>query len=529
MHTVETNRVCEFSFNAAGEDLFAKIVSETGEAMTLPSFTGGDGRLHFRFSSSSPGIFKATFFYSDGSDRYPCNESETIEVIKYKGTNPLYIHGAPMKRKENKKYLEHLDGEPFFYFADTWWMGLTTRLSYPDGIEELSRDRVEKGFTAVQIIAGLYPDMVPFDERGANEAGFPWKEDYSEINPEYFDAADKKLTAIVERGLVPVIVGSWGFFACDEYAGVEVLKRHWKNLIARYGAYPVIWCVAGEANMPFYNAKLDDREAYFAKSRADWNELTCFVKKNDPFNRVVTIHPTSLGHEQLEDESLLDLDMLQTGHGSHRSLVPSMKMVRDAVDRNAMPVINSEACYEGICGASHEEIQRYLFMSCFMSGACGHTYGANGIWQFNSPDKPYGVSPHGATWGDTPWTEAYKLPGSRHIGNAKRFIMNYDWWRFERHPEWVERPCTYEDTDGAFCVGVPREVRMIFIPGFGGNIWGRTKLFALEKDVSYTAKYYNMLQNETTELGKVIPDENGEWLAPKVDKLQDWILLLQAE
>jgi hypothetical protein len=40
----------------------------------------------------------------------------------------------------------------------------------------LAEDRKRKGFNVVQIVAGLYPDMHPFDPRGANEAGFPWEE-----------------------------------------------------------------------------------------------------------------------------------------------------------------------------------------------------------------------------------------------------------------------------------------------------------------------------------------------------------------
>jgi hypothetical protein len=40
---------------------------------------------------------------------------------------------------------------------------------------------------------GLYPDMFPFDPRGANEAGFPWEADYARIRPAYFDAADARL------------------------------------------------------------------------------------------------------------------------------------------------------------------------------------------------------------------------------------------------------------------------------------------------------------------------------------------------
>jgi len=101
----------------------------------------------------------------------------------------------------------------------------------------LTADRISKGFTVIQIVAGLYPDMPPFDPRGANEAGFPWEKGYTRINPSYFDMADLRIRWLVNSGLVPCIVGCWGYFL--NFAGIEVMKRHWRYLVARYGAYPV--------------------------------------------------------------------------------------------------------------------------------------------------------------------------------------------------------------------------------------------------------------------------------------------------
>ena len=75
------------------------------------------------------------------------------------------------------------ENDPFFWLGDTWWMGLTKRLRWPEDFEALTNDRVQKGFTVVQIVAGLYPDMPSFDERGFNEAGSAWDKDFSRINP----------------------------------------------------------------------------------------------------------------------------------------------------------------------------------------------------------------------------------------------------------------------------------------------------------------------------------------------------------
>src|SRR4030095_8333161 len=134
-----------------------------------------------------------------------------VEVEPYTGQNLVYIHG-PLRMAASRRYLEHADGTPFFWLGDTWWMGLCHRLHWPDEVKTLAADRKKKGFNVIQIVAGLYPDMPPFDPRGANEAGFPWEEKYARIRPEYFDAADRRILYLVDQGFAPCIVGAWGYF-----------------------------------------------------------------------------------------------------------------------------------------------------------------------------------------------------------------------------------------------------------------------------------------------------------------------------
>ena len=113
-------------------------------------------------------------------------------------------------------------------------MGLCQRLRWPGEFRVLAADRVRKGFTVVQIVAGLYPDMPQFDPRGANEAGYPWEKDYARINPAYFDMADLRIQYLVAQGIVPCVVGAWGYYL--PLLGLDRMKQHWRNLVARWGA-----------------------------------------------------------------------------------------------------------------------------------------------------------------------------------------------------------------------------------------------------------------------------------------------------
>ena len=67
----------------------------------------------------------------------------------------------------SRRTLEFADGSPFFWLADTWWYAFTRRLDWPMGTRRLVQDRVNKGFTVAQVVAGplcdVDADVAPFD------------------------------------------------------------------------------------------------------------------------------------------------------------------------------------------------------------------------------------------------------------------------------------------------------------------------------------------------------------------------------
>jgi hypothetical protein len=491
--------------------------------VSVPAFWAGGNTWKVRYGSDKIGVHSYSVEASDKSNTELNAISGAVEIEEYTGDNPLYLHGS-VTRTDDNLYLSYRDGERFFWLGDTWWMGLTSRLRFPEDFETLTSDRKSKGFNVVQIVAGLYPDMEWYDERGANEAGYPWDKEFKSINPEYFDMADKRIIYLCENGITPCIVGCWGFFM--KTAGKETLLKHWRYLIARYAAYPVAWCIAGEANMMFYDDTSVTQAEHLKKSRKDWNDVTAYVKRNDPFKRLISIHPTSVGHEQIEDESLLDVDFLQTGHGGYATFVNSMKQVRANVERHKLPVINDEVNYDGICGSNYDDVQRYVFITSILLGACGHTYGANGIWQVNGITQPYGVSPHGAAWGNRSWKEAAALQGSRDIGRCAAFLNRFDLSRFEYRPDWIEGPCSLNAADGNFAAGIPGEVRVFYKPYYGGGFWGVVRLLNIEQNVKYRFLRYNPLTDVCADLGVITQSNDGTWETPRADAFGDWLYAL---
>ena len=439
------NTPVELTFTARGAyvDPFNQLTLDVlftdpaGIVRRVPAFWAGGKTWKVRYASPLAGAHTYRTECSATVDAGLHNRTGRVTITPYRGKNPLYAHG-PVQVAANKRHFEHADGTPFFWLGDTWWMGLCHRLKWPQGFKQLTADRVQKGYNVVQIIAGLYPDMYAFDPRGANEAGFPWEEGYAHIRPEYFDRADERLAHLVAQGITPCIVGAWGYFI--NWMTETQMKAHWRYLIARYGAWPVLWCTAGEANLPWYLAKNfpeDDRTMVTA-----WTKIIRYLRETDPFHRPITIHPTAIkrytSRNCTEDESLIDYDMLQCCHGQNEAVEIMIKAVRETYTATPrMPVLNGEPCYEMLMGTITAPWPRRAFWSCVLNGAMGHTYGGNGIWQFNQPGIPHGASPHGGNYGNTPWQEAMHFSGSTHCALGKKLLTRFDWTKFEPHPGWA--------------------------------------------------------------------------------------------
>ncbi len=189
-----------------------------------------------------------------------------------------------------------------------------------------------------------------------------------------------------------------------------------------------------------------------------------------------------------------------------------------------MPTLVGEACYEGIVEVNREEIQRLVFWCCMLAGAAGHTYGANGIWQVNTREKPYGPSPHGTAWGDTSWEDAAHLPGSGQLGVGKRILERYPWWQFEPHPEWVQPLVAYPEYFVPYAAGIPGKVRLIYSQDQSRNY----KVIAFEKGVTYQASFINPSTGHVIPIGTVTPDKNGDWYLPTLPVFRDWVVVLEA-
>ncbi|WP_236965638.1 apiosidase-like domain-containing protein [Hydrogenophaga sp. SL48] len=423
-------------------ELDVAFTAPSGNTVVVPAFWAGETTWCVRYASPETGVHAFKTQCSDEGNPSLHGQVGEAHIEPYLGDNPLYRHGG-IRVAEDRRHFCHADGTPFFWLGDTWWMGLCGRLSWPDDFQALAHNRKETGFNVIQLVAGLYPDMPLFDERGVSPSGFCWEKDLGQINPRFFDEADQRIFHLVEQGLTPCILGAWGYYL--PMIGLENMQRHWRYLIARWGALPLVWAAAGEQTMPWYLESHAQKVASRIQLRSDWSQVMAYMRTLNGFGRLITTHPVESARESVTDTGLLDFEMQQTGHGGPTAH-HAMRAWQGWCTPPAMPVISAEARYEGLeisPTVTARNAREAFWAHALNSGLAGHTYGANGIWQVNAVQRPFGPSPSGSCWGNMPWDQAMDLPGARQLGRARKFLETLPWNEVEPQPVQTSRLDTF--------------------------------------------------------------------------------------
>jgi hypothetical protein len=341
----------------------------------------------------------------------------------------------------------------------------------------------------------------------------------SVINPKYFDYADRRLQHLADAGIMPAIVGAWGRGDCNsmEKFGVASLKRHWRYLIARYGAYPVIWILGGE--IP------EETKA----GKGPWAEVATYLRSIDPYRHPLTCH-TIHGRRLSEGVApVIDFDMVGGSHDERKAVAPeSVAIISSAyATKPQMPVLVGETCYEGHMQQGFGDTQRRIFWQSILSGTAGHTYGAAGVWHA-------GVECDHGNWGAwgrqpydfTTWKEGMNYPGATQLGLGAKLLANYPWHQFQPHPEWAP---------GAYAAGIPGEVRFIYLPRRNIYNWDGVEVKDLQPDRDWHAFYFDPATGRKFDQGVIkataMRGEKGAksvTFKKNVPSPQDWVLVIQA-
>jgi len=334
------------------------------------------------------------------------------------------------------------------FLADTWWYGLSKRLS-ADDFTVLAMLRASQGFTAIQLVVGIPPEVGPENENAASEVGFPWTLEGA-FNESYLALARRRVQELNDLGLLAIVYGGWGHQIA--WIGRQAMTAWWLRLIDQLDDLDVIYCLCGESNLwigqegrlkPHQSTdeltrfevsrRMPDAIRRFvrravrgfdgrrwrrqrAERRSAWGEVLARVARET--TRPIIVHPTSTetGREAVENAHLLAVNTAQTGHSrAARDRIWRLPLACLADDAEK-GYVNLEPWYEGIRDSFWMEDQLFAYWASMLAGATAHCYGAHGIWNV-------GDGRFLAHWGQQTFDEAVALETPRLLGRSHAQLL----------------------------------------------------------------------------------------------------------
>jgi hypothetical protein len=423
-------------------------------------------------------------------------------------TLPL-IHVHPSGR-----YLVADNGQPFFWLADTAWE-LFHRLSRAEADHYLI-DRAAKKFSVIQAVVLAELDGL----NTPNPAGHRPLNDNDPLRPNeaYFEDVDWIVNRAGELGLYIGMLPTWG----DKWhknGGTGPLvfnpdnaRTYGRILGERYRDQGIFWILGGDK---------------FVGDEEEHRILTAMalgLREGDEGRHLITFHPTGQYSSGIyfHNAPWLDFNMIQTGHTRDRD--NSTSILAEYCRTPVKPVLDGEPGYENIPHAFDSanprleaaHTRRFCYWSLF-SGAFGHTYGCNDIWQMWKRDD------HPVIAAQLPWDEAIHLPGSGQMQYARALIESGPYFDRMPDPSLVEPPNTTGPDYVAACRAPDARYALVYFPA-GKSASLRTFLL---KGQRVKAEWYDP---RTGEFLKAITLETAPWkttlfIPPSVS---DWVLVLNS-
>jgi Protein of unknown function (DUF4038)/Putative collagen-binding domain of a collagenase len=433
--------------------------------------------------------------------------------------NPL-SHGA-LKVSDNKRFLVHEDGTPFFWLGDTAWE-LFHRLNREDA-EKYLKNRAEKGFTVIQAVALAEFDGVrvpnPYNELPLDN------NDPTKPREAYFKHVDFVIDKAAELGLYIGFLPTWGdkLFKAGWGQGPEIFNAenarvYGKWLGNRYkNRKNLIWLLGG------------DRNPRDQKDIQVWQAMAAGIVEGvgGQNNAMMSFHPQPTANEDggsarwFHNDEWLDFNMLQNGHCRETDVWTKIQTNYHRLPTK--PTLDGEPIYEDhpVCFNAKElgtssayDVRRYAYADLF-AGAFGHTYGCHDIWQMYSPNREAVNGPH------IYWQEAMDLPGAKQMTYVRRLMESRP--MLERVPDQslladLSKPlaginlCATRGNGYAFVYAAKGNAFVLNMGKISGN-----KVVAL---------WFDPRNGQTKDIGTF--DNVGQQLftPPTTGYGQDWVLIL---
>lgn len=317
----------------------------------------------------------------------------------------------PLSVSSSGRYLAKPDGTPFFLHGDTPWM-LPNQLT-DAGCDQYVDDRAARGFTAIMFEApGYYfTSQTPHYNNVDGVAPFTTMTQWASGLTAYWNRVDRIVNRAKSLGMVCVINPAYLGINTTEGWQSEVsaesdanLQTYGAALANRYTQGNVIWCLGGDIDP---TAGLRDKQ---------WQIVLGIrsVRTTD----IITAHgaPGSPAYPTWNGQAGFNLNSAYPSTGDVGGLC-----LTEYGRAGPVPFFMLEGRYEGepnpAVDLARIRLQAY---QALLSGACGHFFGNNPIWHFESPNSLY---PYTGTWQSN-----LASTGAQQMTHVKTLFSAYAWW-----------------------------------------------------------------------------------------------------
>ena len=483
-----------------------------GKIRTVGAYWDGENTWRARFSPEQTGEWTYRTRAFNPEDKGLDGQTGKFRCVPYEGANSLYEHGS-IRVSQNRRYLEQADGTPFFWLSDTAWNG-ALKADHASWETYLS-DRKEKRFTVVQFVTTQW-----IAGAGNAEARLAYEGRESiTIDPVFFQWMDERVRAVNDHGLVaaPVLIWTapWSPYSKFLNPGNSLpddqIIRLARYMVARYGAYQVIWILAGDGDY-----RGDEAERWKRIGRAVFA---------DNRSRLATIHPA--GHEwvggEFGRESWFSIIGYQSGHSDMPEDLKWITQGPPSVSWDAQPnhpIINLEPNYEDHLSQSGSRtrfdshaVRRAAYWSLLVSPAAGVTYGAHGIWGWdNHPALPMNHPGSGVA---RPWFDAINLPGSTDMAHLMTLFSSLEWWTLRPDPALMANQPGDKDPSGfvAAAKAENNEWALLYFP-----VGQAVTLQPDQFPGAFFTRWFNPRSGEWSQVlpgsgRNLVPPDNQDWVA----------------
>ncbi len=414
-------------------DLHVTFTAPSHQTRTVRGFWDGGATWRVRFSPDEIGAWTYTTRAVERGLPTSALNAQTGEfrVVRPQGPTRFDRHG-PVRVSRTRTFLEHADGTPFFWLADTGWNAALH--STPDEWSHYIGERARQRFTAVQWVTTEWraaPDGDRLKERAFTG------HDRIAINPVFFQRLDAKVAEMNRQGLLSVPVLLWAIgggsnpainpgFSLPEDQAIRLANY----MVARWQGHDVIWILPGDGD-------------YRGDKAEKWKRIGRAVFGDSPHAPVV-LHPGGMHWilPEFQHEAWVDIHGYQSGHGDDDKTLSWMTAgppSRDWTLEPRRPFINLEPPYEyhlsyqSRTPITPHTVRRAVYWSLLNAPTAGVSYGGHGVWGWD--DGTRAPTDHAGSGTPLPWRQAVVMPAAEQMAHVAGIVTSIDYWRLRPAPQ----------------------------------------------------------------------------------------------